>query len=68
MCPPWSMNNVVMAHEMAHFAAQDEEDEGIDHGPVYCGAHLYILRRFVSEDAARSVRLCYQAYGVEYEE
>jgi hypothetical protein len=66
MCPPWSLNDLVIGHEMAHFGA-GKETEGLEHGPIYCGCYIYLLHRFVSHEASRSVKLAYQAYGVEYE-
>ncbi len=67
MCPVWSMNNLVMTHEVSHFAAFPEEMKEIDHGAMFCGAHIYIVGRFVSKEASRSLKYAYKAYGVDYE-
>lgn len=64
-CPIWSLNDVVLGHELAHFASAKEIAKE-DHGPIYCGAYIYILGRFVDKEAARSLKFAYQAYGVDY--
>lgn len=61
--PIWAMNDITLLHELAHFCQGREKE---DHGKVFCGAYLFLVKRYISPDLARRLRLCYQAYDVEF--
>lgn len=64
LCPSWALNDITILHELSHFCQGREKE---DHGPIFCGVYLHLLKRHVSADLARKLRYSYKAYGVGYQ-
>ena len=54
----------VVLHELAHLLAPDAEQ----HGPSFCGAELWLVRRFLGFDAYGALRSAFDRSGVRYDE
>jgi len=63
---PFHLNNLVILHELAHFCAEREIHKDIYHGPEFCGAYLYLMKRMAGAEVERSFRHALKACGVEF--
>lgn len=62
-CPVWALNDISLIHELAHFCTPKREKE--DHGPIFCGVHLALIKRYKGASLARQLRYAYKAYLVD---
>jgi putative metallohydrolase (TIGR04338 family) len=54
----------VVLHELAHLLSPSPEP----HGPAFCGAELWLVRRFLGFDAYGALRSAFDRAGVRYAE
>lgn len=62
-CPFWALNDITLLHEISHFLTPKREKE--DHGPIFCGTNLALIRRHKGVRLARQLKYAYKAYEVE---
>lgn len=61
--PAGSWTSPVVVHELAHLAVDVD-----DHGPLFAGALLTLVRRFVGFDAYGALSAAFDRRGVDYDQ
>jgi putative metallohydrolase (TIGR04338 family) len=62
--PPWSLTDLILCHEVAHFCAARER--ACDHGPIFRKAHHGLIRHYMSKEAAKCYRHSCLAMGLDF--
>jgi putative metallohydrolase (TIGR04338 family) len=62
--PPWSLTDLTLLHEVAHFCAAREKAS--DHGPIFRKAHHELIRHCMGKEAASCYRHSCLAVGLSF--
>jgi putative metallohydrolase (TIGR04338 family) len=61
--PRWARDPVVVLHELSHILTPDTEAA---HGPAYCANYLTLVKRFIGEEAHRTLRDSFKEHKVKW--